>query len=73
MTVIAHEFGHILQHDRGYYNGVSVGGPLKAELNADFLSGYFLGRRKLRIPSLQFQKAGYLLMRAAPPPYIFRR
>jgi predicted metalloprotease len=65
MTVIAHEFGHILQHERGYLNAVSVGGPLKAELNADFLSGYFLGTRKLQIPSLQFQKAGDLLMRKA--------
>jgi hypothetical protein len=65
MTVIAHEFAHVLQHDRGYLNAIKIGQPLKSEINADFLSGYFLGTRKLRIPSLQFQKAGDLLMRKA--------
>jgi hypothetical protein len=63
MTIIAHEFGHILQHERGYLGAVSVGNPLKSEINADFLSGYFLGTRKQQIPSLQFQKAADLLMR----------
>jgi hypothetical protein len=65
MTVIAHEFGHILQHERGYADAVRIGRPLKSEINADFLSGYFLGTRKLQIPSLQFQKAADLLMRKA--------
>jgi hypothetical protein len=29
MTIIAHEFAHVLQHDRGYVDAVSVGYPLK--------------------------------------------
>jgi hypothetical protein len=45
--------------------GRRIGRPLKSEINADFLSGYFLGTRKLQIPSLQFQKAADLLMRKA--------
>jgi hypothetical protein len=65
ITIVAHEFAHVLQHDRGYLDALKGGRPLKLELNADFLSGYFLGTRKLRIPSLQFQKAGDLLMRKA--------
>jgi hypothetical protein len=37
--------------------------PLKSEINADFLAGYFLGKRKERLPSLQLHKAGELFQR----------
>jgi len=63
MAIIAHEFGHILQQDRGHLPAIKVGYPLKSEINADFLSGYFLGSRKQRLPSLQFRKAGELFAR----------
>jgi hypothetical protein len=63
MAIIAHEFAHILQQDRGHIPTIRVGYPLKSETNADFLAGYFLGARKRRIPSLRFQKAGELFVR----------
>jgi len=40
--VVAHEFGHILQ----YKKGMKVDGPWQMEPHADFLAGWFLGRRK---------------------------
>jgi hypothetical protein len=64
MTIIAHEFGHVLQINRGHLPDLRVGYPLKSEINADFLAGYFLGMRKRRLPSLRFQKAGELLVRS---------
>jgi hypothetical protein len=63
MTIIAHEFWHILQQDRGYLSAIRVGHPLKYEVNADFLAGYFLGTRKRRIRSFRFEKAGDLFIR----------
>jgi hypothetical protein len=45
-AVCAHEFGHIVQFKNRI--SVNVGGTVKrSELHADFLAGYFAGRRKL--------------------------
>jgi predicted metalloprotease len=48
-AVCAHEFGHIVQFKRGIsldpYPFVK-----RSELHADFLSGYYAGRRKLQKP-----------------------
>jgi hypothetical protein len=44
-----------------------VGRPLKSEINADYLSGYFLGTRKLKNPSLHFERAGDFLIRRGRP------
>jgi hypothetical protein len=63
MAIAAHEFAHILQGQRGYLSDIRTGYPLKSEINADFLAGYFLGVRKRRVPSLRFQKAGDLFIR----------
>jgi predicted metalloprotease len=63
MTIVAHEFGHILQMKRGFISQIRNGIPLKSEINADFLSGYFLGTRKLRNSNIRFEKAGELLVR----------
>jgi hypothetical protein len=48
-AVCAHEFGHILQYKRGIDRRlVGADGRVKRlELHADFLAGYFAGRRKL--------------------------
>jgi hypothetical protein len=45
ITIVAHEFAHVLQFNRGYLPALRVGFPLKSELHADFLAGYFLGTR----------------------------
>jgi hypothetical protein len=63
MAIVAHEFGHILQMERKYIAKIKVGRPLKSEINADYLAGYFLGTRKLKNPSLRFERAGDLLVR----------
>jgi hypothetical protein len=63
MAIIAHEFAHVLQGDRGYLSGLRLGYPMKSEINADFLAGYFLGTRKREYPNLSFQKAGELFIR----------
>jgi hypothetical protein len=63
MTIIAicaHEFGHIHQLTRGYYD------PLRAldvtdrpiELHADFLAGYFLAQRKKDHSDLELGQVG---------------
>jgi hypothetical protein len=63
MAIVAHEFGHIVQGARGYLDDIRVGYPMKSEINADFLAGYFLGKRKQRMPALRFQQAGELFIR----------
>ena len=67
MAILAHEFGHILQGNRGYLTAIRTGHPLKSEVNADFLAGYFLGMRKRQNASLRFQKAGELFNRLGIP------
>jgi hypothetical protein len=61
MTIIAHEFGHIVQYRYGHQ--LHVGYPRKSEINADFWAGYFLGTRKRALPSLRFERAGDMMMR----------
>jgi hypothetical protein len=63
MAIIAHEFAHILQGNRGYLARIKRGSPLGSEINADFLSGYFLGTRKRQNPALSFRKVGELFIR----------
>jgi hypothetical protein len=63
IAIIAHEFGHIVQGNRGYLGRISRGFPLGSEINADFLAGYFLGTRKAHNPSLSFEKAGEMFIR----------
>jgi len=46
--VCAHEFGHIAQFKRRVRDNMVVDGKIKRlELHADYLAGYFAGRRKL--------------------------
>jgi hypothetical protein len=60
MAIIAHEFGHILQNYRGYLASIRT---LQCEINADFLSGYYLGVRKHQVSSVSFEKAAELFNR----------
>jgi len=39
LTIMAHEFGHIMQ----YKSGMTTEGPWRMELHADFMAGWFLG------------------------------
>jgi hypothetical protein len=47
MGVLAHEFGHIVQFTTGVHRTLSAGQSTArlAELHADFLAGYYAGRR----------------------------
>jgi len=51
-AVCAHEFGHVLQYKRGLHRTlIAADGRVKRlELHADYLAGYFSGRRKLENP-----------------------
>jgi hypothetical protein len=51
-AVCAHEFGHIVQFKRGLLRTLNAGQSTvkRAELNADFMSGYFAGLRKRERP-----------------------
>jgi hypothetical protein len=60
LAVVAHEFAHIAQYHRKTYDTL-IGAPRRskrAELHADFLSGFYLGVRKSQAPSLQLRTAG---------------
>jgi len=51
VAVCAHEFGHIVQYRHGIDKILVSNGRVKRlELHADFLAGYFAGRRKLERP-----------------------
>ncbi|WFU89006.1 metalloprotease [Rhizobium sp. CC1099] len=49
LAVCAHEYGHIAQYKYGLQDRLMAGQPTvrRAELNADYLAGYFAGKRKL--------------------------
>lgn len=51
-AVAAHEFGHIAQYKNGLTRRLAAGQTTvkRIELHADFLAGYFAGRRKLEKP-----------------------
>jgi hypothetical protein len=65
LTVCAHEFGHIVQYKYGIDERLVACDdcPVKRlELHADFLAGYFAGRRKLEradFPAAVFAKTQY--------------
>jgi hypothetical protein len=63
MAIIAHEFAHVFQGYRGYLTRIHTGYPRKSEINADFLSGYFLGTRKREHPALSLEKVSELFVR----------
>jgi predicted metalloprotease len=48
-AVCAHEFGHVVQYRLGLARQLAMpnGEVKRLELHADFLAGYFAGRRKL--------------------------
>jgi hypothetical protein len=49
--ICAHEFGHILQYKKDLKSKLVVNGKVKRlELHADFLAGFFAGKRKLEAP-----------------------
>ena len=52
-TVCAHEFGHILQYQKGLIRPLQGWDSTnrRIELHADFLAGYFAGIRKGKRPS----------------------
>ena len=51
VAVCAHEFGHIAQYKHNLQYTLIVNGMVKRlELHADFMAGYFAGRRKLESP-----------------------
>jgi hypothetical protein len=49
MGICAHEFAHVVQFFSGFYERLSRGQSTKkrVELHADFLSGYYIGLRKM--------------------------
>jgi hypothetical protein len=63
IAVAAHEFAHTWQQRSGNIGRLRVGYPRKSEINADFLSGYYLGSRKLKNRKLSFKAAGELFDR----------
>jgi hypothetical protein len=63
ITIAAHEFAHVWQYRSGSILRLHTGFPRKAEINADYLAGYYLGSRKLKISNLSFKPAGELLQR----------
>ena len=65
IAVAAHEFGHIAQFRSGIDSQLLVGqqNVRRVELHADFISGYFLGRRKADNPNLRLWSAGETLYR----------
>jgi len=55
VSVAAHEFGHIVSFKNGMINDLvgEDGAPYRSEQFADYMSGYFSGRRKLERPSFK--------------------
>jgi hypothetical protein len=60
MGICAHEFAHIVQFFSGYYERLSKGQQTKkfVELHADFLSGYYIGLRKINYTSAELVSLG---------------
>lgn len=52
VAVCAHEFGHIVSFKNGMINELAPGeNPFRAEQFADYMAGYFAGKRKRENPS----------------------
>ena len=60
MGICAHEFAHIVQFFSGYYERLNKGQQTKklVELHADFLSGYYIGLRKINYTSSELISLG---------------
>lgn len=60
MWVAAHEFSHIVQFRTGLYFDLTDDAPnlRPLELHADYLAGYYLGRRKASEPRISLYEAG---------------
>lgn len=60
LQTAAHEFGHVVMYQSGTLDALLKGQPTvkRAELHADFLSGYYLGLRKRAHPEASFRSAG---------------
>ncbi|WP_433965180.1 hypothetical protein [Tunturiibacter gelidiferens] len=53
VAVCAHEFAHIVSYSNGYISQLTPtpqSSPFRAEQFADYMAGYFAGRRKLDRP-----------------------
>ena len=60
MGICAHEFAHVVQFFSGFYERLSRGQTTKklVELHADFLSGYYIGLRKINYTPAQLVVLG---------------
>lgn len=60
MGICAHEFAHIVQFFSGFYERLSKGQQTKKllELHADFLSGYYIGLRKINYTASELISLG---------------
>jgi hypothetical protein len=65
LSIIAHEFGHIVQFKKRARERMLVGQSTvkRLELHADILAGFFLGARKRENPQLSFYTAGEVFHR----------
>jgi hypothetical protein len=60
IAILAHEFGHIVQMQRGYGDVLERMDrtQMPLELHADFLAGFYLAGRKAEHPNLNLQTVG---------------
>lgn len=60
LSVIAHEFGHIMQYKSGLMAEIRGGQQTskRVELHADYMAGYYVGILKRQNPTASFWKAG---------------
>lgn len=60
MGICAHEFAHIVQFFSGFYGRLTQGQKTKklVELHADFLSGYYIGLRKINYTASELVALG---------------
>lgn len=51
-TILAHEYAHLYQHNRGWWHFLMEGAKTKRalELHADYLAGFYLAQRHTRLP-----------------------
>ena len=51
-TILAHEYAHLYQHNRGWWKFMAEGASTKRalELHADYLAGFYLAQRHTRLP-----------------------
>ena len=61
LQTAAHEFAHVWVYKEGLFQKIRGGQPTvkRIELHADFMSGYYLGFRKIEHPDESFLLAGY--------------